>query len=98
MKKNTVQASDWSTIPVPIDDGTTRHLVGSRAASVSLPSTDGEHVDLSALPQSFKNRHKFERERRLATTVVFSADQLSRALVLFWSLPEWVDLSRSIQK
>jgi peroxiredoxin len=49
MKKNTVEAPDWSTIPVPIDDGATRHLVGSWAASVSLPSTDGGHVDLSAL-------------------------------------------------
>jgi len=48
--KNTVEAPDWSTIPVPIDDGATRHLIGSRVASVSLSSTDGGGlVDLSAL-------------------------------------------------
>jgi peroxiredoxin len=47
--KSTVDAPDWSTIRVPIDDGATRHLVGSRAASISLPSTDSGLVDLSAL-------------------------------------------------
>ena len=47
--KSRVDAPDWSAIPVPVDDGASRHLIGSRVASISLPSTDGGHVDLSAL-------------------------------------------------
>jgi peroxiredoxin len=40
---------DWSTIPAPVDDGATRHLIGTRIASVALPATDGGLVDLAAL-------------------------------------------------
>jgi hypothetical protein len=47
--QNTVGAPDWSTIPAPHDDGATRHLLGARMSSVSLHSTGGELVDLSAL-------------------------------------------------
>jgi len=47
--KSNLDAPDWSTIPAPIDDGATRHLKGARMASVPLPSTKGELVDLSAL-------------------------------------------------
>lgn len=47
--KTTVDAPDWSTIPAPVDDGAARHLAGARMASVPLPATDGETVDLSAL-------------------------------------------------
>ena len=39
--ESTVDARDGSTIPVPIDDGATRHPIGARMASVSLPRTDG---------------------------------------------------------
>jgi peroxiredoxin len=46
---STVDAPDWSSIPVPVDDGATRHLLGARAASIPLPATSGEAVDLSAL-------------------------------------------------
>jgi peroxiredoxin len=46
---STVEAPDWSTIPAPIDDGSTRHLVGARIASVPLQATNGETVDLSSL-------------------------------------------------
>jgi peroxiredoxin len=46
---STVEAPDWSMIPVPIDDGSTRHLVGARMASVALQATNGETVDLSSL-------------------------------------------------
>ena len=42
-------APDWSTIPAPVDDGATRHLLGTRIASVALPATDGGLVDLAAL-------------------------------------------------
>ncbi len=42
-------APDWSTIPAPVDDGATRHLPGKRMASIRLPATSGEAVDLSAL-------------------------------------------------
>jgi peroxiredoxin len=45
----TVDAPDWSSIPVPVDDGATRHLLGARVASIPLPATSGEAVDLSAL-------------------------------------------------
>ena len=46
---STVDAPDWSSIPVPVDDGATRHLVGARMASVPLKASNGETVDLSAL-------------------------------------------------
>lgn len=48
--KSTVDAPDWSTIPAPIDDGATRHRTGTRMPSVCLRTTDGNVVDLSALP------------------------------------------------
>lgn len=44
-----VDTADWSTIPAPDDDGATRHLVGSKVASVPLQGTDGSTVDLSTL-------------------------------------------------
>ena len=47
---STVDAPDWSAIPAPRDDGATRHLAGARLASVPLQATNGELVDLSALP------------------------------------------------
>ncbi len=37
-------------IPVPTDDGACDHLPGMRVPSVSLTSTSGDVVDLSALP------------------------------------------------
>lgn len=46
---NTVEAPDWSTIPAPVDDGATDHLLGARMASASLEATDGGRVDLSAI-------------------------------------------------
>jgi peroxiredoxin len=53
MMQSTVEAPDWSTIPAPLDDGATRHLPGSRMASVPLQATNGEVVDLSAIPGLF---------------------------------------------
>src|SRR5688500_2920238 len=50
MMTSIVEAPDWSTIPAPHDDGATRHLVGARVASVPLPATKGETVDLSMTP------------------------------------------------
>jgi len=47
---STVDAPDWSTIPAPVDDGATRHLLGAAMASVPLRATDGRLVDLAALP------------------------------------------------
>lgn len=47
--KDTVEAPDWATIPAPLDDGATRHLVGVRMASVPLRATSGDMIDLSAL-------------------------------------------------
>jgi peroxiredoxin len=37
-------------IPPPTDDGACDHLPGTRLPPVALPSTVGEHVDLSGLP------------------------------------------------
>ena len=47
---NPIETPDWSTIPAPVDDGATRHLVGMSIASVPLAATDGTVVDLSVLP------------------------------------------------
>ena len=47
---STIDAPNWSAIPAPIDDGATRHLIGTRMAFVLLKATNGEAVDLSALP------------------------------------------------
>ena len=41
-------APDWSSIPAPVDDGRTGHLVGAHVASVHLPATNSGTVDLSA--------------------------------------------------
>jgi peroxiredoxin len=46
----TIDAPDWSTIPAPIDDGATRHLVGVPVPTILLPATDGTTFDLSTLP------------------------------------------------
>jgi peroxiredoxin len=48
--QSTVDAPDWSSIPAPVDDGATRHLLGAAMASVPLPATNGETVDLSVIP------------------------------------------------
>jgi peroxiredoxin len=47
--KSTVEAPDWSTIPVPPDDGATRHLAGARVPSLPLQATNGGMIDLSAI-------------------------------------------------
>lgn len=41
---------DWSTLPVPEDDGAARHLVGLPVPPVALPSTAGGAVRLADLP------------------------------------------------
>jgi peroxiredoxin len=48
--KNPVEAPDWSTLPVPEDDGATRHLIGAAVPPVELPATNGGTINLSALP------------------------------------------------
>jgi len=45
-----VETPDWSALPVPEDDGATRHLVGMTLPAVVLRSTDGVDVDLSRQP------------------------------------------------
>jgi peroxiredoxin len=47
--KNTIDAPDWSTVPAPVDDGSTRHLLGVPMAAVPLHATDGRQVDLATL-------------------------------------------------
>jgi peroxiredoxin len=50
MTKTTVDSPDWSSIPAPADDGAVRHLVGARVPSVPLRATDGQTIDLAAIP------------------------------------------------
>jgi len=40
---------DWSTLPVPQDDGGARHLPGVKVPSIALAATDGSQVNLSSL-------------------------------------------------
>jgi peroxiredoxin len=40
---------DWSSLPVPEDDGAADHLISSTVPSVSLPSTDNQLITLSSL-------------------------------------------------
>jgi peroxiredoxin len=49
MAQGNLMQVDWSEIPAPTDDGATRHLLGMTLPFVSLPSTDGSSVALSAL-------------------------------------------------
>lgn len=40
---------DWSTIPAPINDGATNHLIGRALPNIQLPSTNQRVIDLSTL-------------------------------------------------
>ena len=44
-----IDTPDWSSLPIPRDDGAARHLAGLRLPSVLLTATDGTTVDLSRL-------------------------------------------------
>lgn len=44
-----VATPDWGSLPVPVDDGATAHLIGTVLPSVSLAATYGSAVDLSRL-------------------------------------------------
>jgi peroxiredoxin len=44
-----IATPDWSTLPVPEDDGAARHLPGLRMPSIPLSATDGSVVDLASL-------------------------------------------------
>lgn len=44
-----VEAPDWRTLPVPIDDGAAAHLNGIALEALLLPATGGAPVDLSRL-------------------------------------------------
>lgn len=46
---SSVATPDWSSLPVPEDDGAARHLQGMHLPSISLPATDGSFVDLAVL-------------------------------------------------
>ena len=49
MHTSSIETPDWSKLPVPQDDGAAAHLAGMKLAALSLPATDGSHVDFSAL-------------------------------------------------
>jgi len=44
---------DWSTIPAPVDDGGTDHLLGALMPPVALPSTSGREVNVSQIQGLF---------------------------------------------
>lgn len=46
---SSIATPDWSTLPVPEDDGAARHLPGMRIPSMALAATDGGRVDLEVL-------------------------------------------------
>ena len=45
-----IEAPDWSTLPAPIDDGATRHLVGTPMVSTALRASCGQSIDVARLP------------------------------------------------
>lgn len=47
--RNSIATPDWKLLPVPVDDGATRHLVGMRWPSIELMATDGAAIDVSRL-------------------------------------------------
>lgn len=47
---SSIATPDWSSLPVPEDDGAARHLLGLRLPALALSATDGSSVDLSSLP------------------------------------------------
>jgi peroxiredoxin len=49
MTISSIETPDWSTIPVPVDDGGARHLTGMRLPSIALRATDWTDVNLSSL-------------------------------------------------
>ena len=49
MNQPNLMGVDWSKIPVPVDDGAAKHLVGMTLPPVVLPATDGTSVMLSHL-------------------------------------------------
>ncbi|MGH1417689.1 MAG: peroxiredoxin [Hyphomicrobiaceae bacterium] len=46
---NNLHEVDWSQIPTPEDDAGANHLPGRKIASVHLPNTNDEKIDLSRL-------------------------------------------------
>jgi peroxiredoxin len=46
---SSIATPDWSTLPVPEDDGAARHLPGLRMPSIALAATDESTVDLASL-------------------------------------------------
>lgn len=46
---SSIATPDWSSLPVPQDDGAARHLHGIRIPSAPLPATDGSTIDPSEL-------------------------------------------------
>ena len=47
---------DWSSLPVPEDDGAAAHLEGSQFPDIALPATSGEDVSLGGLSRASPSR------------------------------------------
>jgi len=41
---------DWSSLPVPEDDGASNHLLNTNVPQIPLQSTEGHMVTISSLP------------------------------------------------
>ena len=48
---SSIGTPDWNALPVPVDDGAARHLVGMRWPEIRLDATDGRGVDVSKLKE-----------------------------------------------
>lgn len=48
--ENFTATPDWSSLPIPTDDGAAAHLPGLRIPSVALTATDGRTIYLSSQP------------------------------------------------
>src|SRR3954469_4092960 len=46
---SSIETPDWTALPVPVDDGAARHLLGMRWPEVGLMATNGRVVDISRL-------------------------------------------------
>lgn len=47
---NSLQNVDWSSLPVPVDDGAGAALAGAAIPDLALEATDGTHVALARMP------------------------------------------------
>jgi len=71
-----------ANLPVPLDDGAARHLVGMAWPGVALPATDGRSVDLAGArgrtPQSCGFRDHFAELKSLGVSALYGLSAQTR--------------------